>query len=55
MEPMKNEKYMQQKFSRKVLVPKTTADFTLRVSKIYVPFTCKSPMVIVFVIRRQKL
>ena len=42
---MKNEKYLQQKFSRKVLVPQTTADFTSRVSKSYVPFTCKFPIV----------
>ena len=46
---MKNKKYLQQKFSQKVLVPQTTADFTLRVSKSYVPFTCKFPMVMNFV------
>ena len=40
---------MQQKFPRKVLVPKTTADFTSRVSKSYVPFTCKFPIVKHFV------
>ena len=33
MKLMKNKKYLQQKFSRKVLVPQTTADFTSRVSK----------------------
>ena len=46
---MKNTKYLQQKFSRKVFVTKTTADFTSRVSKSYVPFTCKFPMVMNFV------
>ena len=45
---MKNKKYLQQKFLRKVLVPQTTADFTSRVSKSYVPFTCKFPMVMNF-------
>ena len=45
MKLMKNKKYLQQKFSRKVPVPQTTADFTSRVSKSYVPFTCKFPMV----------
>ena len=49
MKLMKNKKYSQQKFSRKVLVPQTTADFTLRFSKSYVPFTCKFPMVMHFV------
>ena len=39
---IKNEKYLQEKFSLKVLVPETTADFTLRVDKSYVPSTCKS-------------
>ena len=48
MKVMKNRKYLQQKFSRNVLVPQTTADFTSRVSKSYVPFTCKFPMVIHF-------
>ena len=46
---MKNKKYLQQKFSRQVLVPQTTAAFTLRVNKSYVPFTCKFPMVMHFV------
>ena len=46
---MKNKKYLQRKFSRKVLVPQSTADFTLRVSKSCVRFTCKFPMVIHFV------
>ena len=41
----RSKKYLQQKNSRKVLVPQTTADFTSRVSKSYVPFTCKFPMV----------
>ena len=45
MKLMKNIKYLQQKISQKVLIPKTTADFTSRVSKSYVPFTCKFPMV----------
>ena len=49
MKMMKNKKYLQQKFSRKALVPKTTFDFTSRVSKSYVPFTCKFPMVMHFV------
>ena len=48
MKLMKNKKYLQQKFSPKVLVPQTIADFTLRVSKSYVPFTCKFPMVMHF-------
>ena len=48
MKLMKNKKYLPQKFSRKVLVPQTTADFTSRVSKSYVPFTCKFPMVMNF-------
>ena len=45
MKLMKNKKYLQQTFSRQVLVPQTTADFTLRVSKSSVPFTYKFPMV----------
>ena len=45
---MKNKKYLQQKFSQKGLVPQTTADFTSRVIKSYVPFTCKFPMVFAF-------
>ena len=50
MKLMKNKKkYLQRKFSQKVLVPKTKADFTSRVSKSYVPFTCKFPMVMHFV------
>ena len=43
MKLMKNQQYLEQKFSREVLVPQTTADFTSRVSKSYVPFTCKIP------------
>ena len=46
---MKNKKYLQQKFSQKSLVPQTTADFMLMVSKSYVPFACKFPMVMYFV------
>ena len=49
MKLIKNKKYLQQKFSRKVLVPQTTAYLTSRVSKSYVPFTCKFPMVMHFV------
>ena len=49
MKLMKNKKCLQHKFSRMVLVLQTTADFTLRVSKSYVPFTCKFPMVMHFV------
>ena len=45
MKLTKNKKYLQQKFSRNVLVPETAADFTPRVSKSYVPFICKFPMV----------
>ena len=43
MKLMKNKKYLQQKISRKVLVLQTTANFTLKVSKSYVLFTCKIP------------
>ena len=46
---MKNKKYLQQKNPRKVLEPQTTADFTSRVSKSCVTFTCKFPMVMHFV------
>ena len=49
MKLMKIKKYFQLKFSQKVLVTQATADFTLRVSKSYVPFTCKFPMVMHFV------
>ena len=38
------------KCSRKVLVLQTTADLTYRVSKSYVPFTCKFPMVMYLVL-----
>ena len=48
MKLTKNKKYLQQKFSRRVLVLLTTADFTKRVNKSYVPFTCKFPMVMRF-------
>ena len=34
----------------KGFVPKTATDFTLRFSKSYVPFTCKFPMVMHFVL-----
>ena len=46
---MKDKKNLQQKFSRKVLVPQTTVYFTSRVIKSYVPFSCKFPMVMHFV------
>ena len=49
MKLMKNKQYLQQKFSRQVLVLQTKAAFTSRVSKSYVPFTCKFPMVMHFV------
>ena len=49
MKLMKNKKYLQQKFSWNVFVPETTADVTSRVSKSYVPFTYKFPMVMHFV------
>ena len=49
MKLMENEKkYLQQKFSRKVLVDQTKADFISRVRKSYVPFTCKFPMLMHF-------
>ena len=49
MKLMKNKKYLQQTFSQKVLVSQTTANFTSRDSKSYVPFTCKFPIVMHFV------
>ena len=49
MKLMKNKKNLQQKFSQKVLVPQTTAKFMSRISKSYVPFTCKFTMVMHFV------
>ena len=49
MKLMKNKKYLQQTFSRKVLVLQSTANFASKVSKSYVPFTCKFPMVMHFV------
>ena len=39
---------MQQKFSEKVLVPETTAKFTLKVSKSYALLHVKFPMVMHF-------
>ena len=47
---MKNKKYLQRKFSQKVLVPQTTANFMSRVSKSNAPFTCYFPMVMHFVL-----
>ena len=41
MKLMKNTKYSQQEFSWKVFEPETATDFTFRVNKSYVPFTCK--------------
>ena len=49
MKLLKNKKYLQRKCSQKVPVPQTTVDFTSRISKSYVPFTCKFPMVMHFV------
>ena len=49
MKLMKNKKYLQQNFSRGVLVPKTTVDYTSTASKSYVHLTCKFPMVTHFV------
>ena len=46
---MKHKNICSKKFSQKVHVPQTTADFTLRFSKSYVPFTCEFPMVMHFV------
>ena len=56
MKVTKNKKYLQQKFSRKVLVLHATADFMSRVSKsyMYVPFTCKFLMVTHLVLIRHK-
>ena len=51
---MKNNKYLQQKCSCKVLVQKPTTDFTSRVGKSYVPFTCKFPMIMYFVLDLHK-
>ena len=48
MKLLKNKKYLQQKFSQKVLVPQTTADSTSRVNKSYTHFTCKFSMVMYF-------
>ena len=47
---MKNKKYLQQTFSRKVLVSQTTANFTSRGSKSYVTFTFKFPMLMNFLL-----
>ena len=45
MKLIKNKKYLQQKISQKVLVPKTSAGFTSKVSKSHVPFACRFAMV----------
>ena len=44
------KKYLQQKFSWQVRLPETATDFTFRISKSYVPFTCKFSMVMHFVL-----
>ena len=50
MKLMENKKNICSKnFHERYLYPKTKADFTSRVSKSYVPFTCKFPMVMHFV------
>ena len=55
MKLIKNEKkYFQQKFSRKILVLQTITDFASRVSKSYVPFARKFPIVLHFVLVLQK-
>ena len=48
MKLVKNKKIFAAKFFTNVLVPQTTADFMSRVSKSYVPFTCRFPMVMHF-------
>ena len=51
MKLMKFNKYLQQTFSRQVLLPETTEDLTLMCSKsCNFPFTCKFPMVMHFVL-----
>ena len=50
MKIMKNKNYLQQKFSQKALVPRGTANLMSRVSKSYVPFKFKFPMVMHFVL-----
>ena len=50
MKLMKNKTYLQKKYSWKVLVLHATVDFTSRVSKSYVHFKCKFPMVMDFVL-----
>ena len=44
------KKYLQQIFSRNILVPETIIDFTSMVNKMYIPFTCKFPRVMHFVL-----
>ena len=43
MKLMKNKRYLQQKWSWKVLVSEATTYFTSRLSTSYVPFTYKGP------------
>ena len=51
MKLMKNKKKtFATKISLKVFVTETTTEFTSRVSKSYVPVTCKFPMVMHFVL-----
>ena len=54
MKLIKNKKYLQLKFSWKVFVPESSTDLTLMDSKNYVPFTCKFPMVMHFVLILRK-
>ena len=50
MKLVKNRKYLQQTFLLKVFVHGTATDFTFRVSKIRVPFTCQFSMTMYFVL-----
>ena len=51
MKLVKNKKYLQKNFHD---ITQTTADFMPIVSKSYVPFTCKFPVVMYFVLILQK-
>ena len=52
MKLVKNIKYLQQTFYEMYIynVQETATDFTSRISKSYVPFTCVFPMVMDFVL-----
>ena len=50
MKLMINKQLWQFFFLWKAFVRETTRDFVLRVNKSYVPFTCKFPMVMHFVL-----